>query len=293
MTQNQQKEEKIQDLYTKYKETDDPKIKRSCIEKLHQHIYVYPIRRFQADSELASDFYMHMYDKIERLYDEFDPSYNIRFYIFLSVKLRAHFLNFIQQKKKKDKVKFVSYDALEISPEKNLVLVDTNDLHPANEDPESLFEQLRDIILNKVLEMQEQKQTVIRLYYAFPLTIKLLRLLLQKYQSFAIFHQYRTYLKKIENWEFIQKQDNEKTIIRLSKIDEKLKDSSNQDSQDNEKLLKRKSKLLKELIHAKTPVSTQYIATFTKETFSFVYKIIIETKKNLKNNLLQYFTTLK
>ena len=115
------KESYLQALYDCYhQESQDSGKRKEVMSKLHRYVYEYATRRFGAESDMSSAFYMKMYDRIQTLLDKYDPKYKISFFIYFSVILKRNYVKFFSEVSKKEKIYSDFYDwESQISGESN------------------------------------------------------------------------------------------------------------------------------------------------------------------------------
>ena len=97
------KESFFQALYEKYHNTPHGPDRKKSLEELHQCVYQYAVKRFQAEPDMASDFYLKMYDRIESFFHEYDPKRNISFLVYISTILKGKLSEIFHEKKRKRK----------------------------------------------------------------------------------------------------------------------------------------------------------------------------------------------
>ena len=89
-------ETELQELYIQFKQNPvNSNIRKKCKEKLHYIVYSYPAKRFRADFDTASDFYLYFYPKIDEILIKYDPERKVSLQAYLSVQLRLNYYKFI------------------------------------------------------------------------------------------------------------------------------------------------------------------------------------------------------
>ena len=65
-------ETEFQELYNSYNQADKLKREKS-LHKIHEYIYYYASKRFQADEDTASDFYLYIHERLFHIINEYQP----------------------------------------------------------------------------------------------------------------------------------------------------------------------------------------------------------------------------
>ncbi|RME93389.1 MAG: hypothetical protein D6767_01060 [Candidatus Hydrogenedentota bacterium] len=156
---------------------------------LHISIYHYAQNRFQADRDLASDFYVYMLEKLNDLLSNYDRQKNIPFSVYLAYHLRISFLKFLREKNHRDWLERITGELQ--NPE-----VFSSETHFRRESIPMFFKRIFPLIG----DLETINQTAIRLYLGFPLLLSQFRFLLHRHRTFKIFLEYRKYLQQVETW---------------------------------------------------------------------------------------------
>ena len=264
----------FQVLYTNYKLAQDIKEKNLCIEQVHHYVYRYATKRFKAQADIASDFYSYIYDKIPSFFEEYDQYSEIRFSIFIAVKLKYYYLKFIN---------------LETNKTKGIAFEEYKDWNtPLYIYPKQIKQSENEQLVQEALErLPIENQICIRLRFGFLLMLKHLRFLMYQWKTIAFFELYRKYLIKLEHW---NEQEREKKENLLSKILHQKNEPPN-----NLKMKQTYKNRFKNLNLIKEPIKLKEIANMIQRNTSYVYRQINRGLSEIKsfisqnNKVKQYF----
>lgn len=99
-----------------YQSNRDSKILDRLWMAVSEYVRGYPQLAFrQSDEDVASDFYLYIWERRETLFEKFNPTLG-GFRNFLSLRLRSHYLNFLLKKRKS-----ISRDRLSYSDKEELL----------------------------------------------------------------------------------------------------------------------------------------------------------------------------
>ncbi len=89
---------------------DSGSLFRLIITKVEPYIRNYPQLAFRKTNEdLKSDFFVYIYERFEGILEKFDNNLG-KFSIYLSIKLKNYFLNYIRRAKVMNKIKSINYE---------------------------------------------------------------------------------------------------------------------------------------------------------------------------------------
>ncbi|MDH5716756.1 MAG: hypothetical protein OEZ22_03845 [Spirochaetia bacterium] len=273
----------FQELFIKYSQSQEGSIEREkCKELLHEHIYLYPIRRYRASSDDASDFYLYLYPKINLLFESYNPNKNISFLVYLSVKLRYYFYKFLEKNKSK---KILNIENSHVSWENE---ADSRPFFVSHENDNDK-DKLKSFIQKAIESLEPAEELPTRLYYGFPLRLKHLRFLFKTHGSYLIFDEYREYLNKLNEWEKKESKNKKNLLIKLQKI--QLKIETNKEKEDE--LFKKQKEALDDFFNIKNPISLKKISDILKEAISVIHRKIKKARFKIKNFILNKFEEFK
>ncbi len=251
----------FQELYASYERSEEGSNERqSCLNTLHHHIYQYPARRFRTDADKAAEFYAYYYGKIDSLFKEYDPSQQISFLTFLSVKLKFAYFRFLS-KNRQVTADFKDWnDELTIAPEP--------------EAASGLWAEVKALLMNIINSLALDDEMRIRLYYGFPLKLSHFRELLKRRIGLRIFQMYREYLVAVNKYNFDQQQEKERLLGRLSELDA-------------DEARRLRQRLIKRFFKITSPISLRTISKMLDETVSTLHRRITRTVEMIREKIVE------
>ncbi|GEM_PF-6416685 len=180
-------ETEFQALYEGWSKTQPDTPERNAIwEKVHYYVYSYAKKRFKASDDDAADFYLYVYSRIESIFSNYKPEYQILFFIFFSVKLRGMYLNFVDAVSRKNE--YVLFRTF-VDGEQDLLISPLSALEPSSHEREQ-----REKLYAVLQQLPIFDEITLRMAFGFPLAVRHFRMLLKK-NGASIFKDYREYLK--------------------------------------------------------------------------------------------------
>ena len=266
------KETDFQELYSNYHNSPpESGAREKILQNLHHYVYQYAIRRFRANDDMASDFYMKMYDRIENFFHDYDSKYGISFTIYLAVILKRNYLKFFLSTTQKENI---YQDFVHQNPE---IPWDPpshdNDLEATEE--KSNIEKL---VLEAIGFLELNKQMTLRLYFGFYLLLSHLRELLNIHGNLNFFPLYRKYVQQVQNWSVEEVMGRKNILEKVEKEYFKYRQGTN-----NVKSDERRDHLIENFYKIKTPVSLNFISQLIKKSTSQVHRLIQSAKQELKS----------
>ena len=266
-------ESDFQALYLRYFDAPpDSQIRSGIVKELHHYVYQYAIRRFGADYDMASNFYMKMYDRIENFFHEYDPRYKISFTVYLAVTLKRNYLKFLSSTKQKEDI--YSND---LSWNSEISWDPPDHTQTAKEEAENKLD-TQAIVLEAICSLALNQQIVLRLYFGFYLLLSHLRELLRRHQGLSFFPLYRKYVHQVKTQrteEIFQRK------VALEKMQRSLYRA--QKETDGPKSRKRRESLIEGFYKVKPLASLSLISQLVKKSTSQVHRLINSAKKELKD----------
>lgn len=262
-------ETEYQELFRLWQHSEEASAEREkAVNTLHSLIYRYPVRRFRADNDTASEFYLYMYGRIEEFFSKYDPSYGITFLTYVSHRLKGYYFNFIERCRP-------SENPLEYTLDENWDTPAENSMTGTD----SVNSQINRYIKKAFHVLEDDEHLVTRLYYGFPLLLKQLRNLVRKQASFRVFTLYREYLDRLQQWEDRQRRKTESIQEKLARLESEIIDSNTGHD--------RREALLDEIRKYRPPVPITFIGRLIKESKSNVYRKIESAREKIKKFLSQ------
>ncbi len=264
------KESNFQALYKNYhNSSENSQSKTEALHELHHYVYQYAMRRFGADGDTASNFYMKIYDRIESFLKDYDPEYGISFAIYLAVMLKRHYFKFFTLMTKKESIydDFVHNNS-EISWDP-----------PSQDNTEEAKDKsdIEKLVLEAIGLLELKKQLILRLYFGFYLSLSHLRELLRIHEGLHFFPLYKKYIQQIEVWGV------EETMKRKAILEKAGKEYyKSQKDMDHSPPKNRHSRLIDNFYKIKTPLSLNSISQLVKKSTSQVHRLIYSAKEELK-----------
>ena len=270
------KESFFQVLYEKYHNASREPDRKKALEELHQCVYQYAVKRFQAEPDLASDFYLKMYDRIESFFHEYDPARNISFLVYISTILRANYMKFFAKKREKESI---YYDHLDWDLE--LYTRTSNEEDSREEMNESLT---RNRVLEAMSFMEIDDEIILRLHFAFYLLLKQIRFLLKRHQTFYFFVLYREYANYVKKFLSHESERRNKLLEKIQYLDRKISSNSLGKS-----TWQKMSQAREKLYELKSPIPLRMISSLVKKSISQVHRQIRRSKDAFKRVFLERF----
>jgi len=273
----------FQALYEQYLEaikSSNSSQKKKCLDVLHQHIYKYPIRRYRADADAASEFYSMVVEEIPQYFEQYEESYGITFLVYLSVKLRNSYRRYLRQKNKETHTSLggdITFD---------------EEVNIKSQQDNSQFKIMRQKLLDSFSNLGQEEDVVVRLSYCFPLLLNQFRILLKKHRSVSFFNLYRSYLVDIKDWEIKEKAEKETLAYALNAIESELVRGQLTKDKVKQQVIKRE-KLITKIYHIKAPVTLNQVAKLMKEAVSFVHRRLRSAKEKISHWMLERYQELR
>jgi len=244
------------------------KERKKALEILHCFVYEYPHRRFRSGREAASEFYMEVFERIETWFHDYDPNYNVSFIIYLNIKLRGTFFNFIQ-KKRDARLALNSNDFHEINPDQNYTSLFGTESAGLNESDEKN----RYLIQYALNQLSMDEQIAVRLHYGFPLKLSHFRALQKKHTTFSSVEAYRKYLHLLAGHFDKESAEKENTFMQLVKF-EVRKRQKRQDNKTDDTLRqnRRKTRLIVRFNRVGKGLKLKVIAEVMNENVTYVHR---------------------
>ena len=275
-------ETQFQELFEQYGASLNGSSERTrCLRILHEHIYRYPVRRYKADPDTASEFYEFIYSKIELFFLEFDATLKISFMVFVAVRLRYYYLSFLRKKSGKGSHDEVSIDWSD-EASYNIIYFSEQKENRKHENS------IKRIVVNAFSVLEEDEEMPVRLYYAFPLRLSHLRYLFKRHKGISAFIEYRKYLEKIIEWEDKEKEFKDKIALKLRKIE-----IESQKSALSEELQQKKAELIEEYFRVNNPTSVKKISLLLKFAVSVVHRRLSKARDKIKDYLFINYNQLQ
>ncbi|MDH5721061.1 MAG: hypothetical protein OEZ13_10695, partial [Spirochaetia bacterium] len=260
----------FQELFKRYNASlNDSLERKKCLDLLHEHIYLYPVKRYRADSDTSSEFYEYIYSKIEFFFTEFQSDKNISFMVFVAVRLRFYYYKFLKMKHKKEKPDELNIDWNDEASYNTLFF---SEARPERRRKKNI----KRVIGDALTTLDEHEEMSTRLYYGFPLRLRHLRYLFKTHQSVSVFAEYRTYLQNLIDWENKEKLIKEKIELKLRKIE--IESNKNKISQELEV---KREELLEDFFDVKNPTSIKKISVLLKVAVSVVHRRLSKARKKI------------
>jgi len=264
-------ETSFQQLFVLYKESKPgSEQKKKVLNEIHHYIYSYPSRRYQVSSDLSADFYAENIQKIESFIEQYDPSYNISFYVYLTVKIKRRFLNFLEKNnhiKNKENIN----EFYEISPDAHYDPV-FEPTHAYGGDKKNTIQYL----LGKCLaKLPIDEEIPLRLHFGFPLKLSHFRELKRQHKSVDLFSNYRKYLELLQDNLQKEKSVKETMFTKLIYLDYRIKT----DNLTSHKV--RKDKILAQYFKPRSGLQLKFISLVVNQNITFVHRRIKSAKKKL------------
>lgn len=266
-------ETELQELFIRYQgDRDNPAVYQEVLEKLHTHIYRYAKRRFESSDDQASEFYIYVFERIEKILRNYDPGYGISFFIYLSVKLRSYYKDFIEKEKRN------LQNAMESPEEAWKIELFYSDQERKNSETESQDH----VLLKRAMDYLPLKENVIiRLYYGFPLNVRQFRYLLQIH-GMAAFGIYRDYLKKCRKKYGGAVKKKKAILERINYLNTKILLLPNK-----EKYPLRRARLQKKFFSLTPPVSMRLVGSMVGESASMVSRRVKKAIDTMRKSYIQ------
>lgn len=269
----------FQELFVSYEKSPESLKKRqNLIRALHLYVYEFPKRRFHADDDRTIEFYMQTASSIETLLDEYNPSYGIAFDVYFLVKLKRRYLNFLARKHK-EKMRENMNDFYEISHElrHESVFDHSADYSPA--------QAIGEEVINTVLEnLEPEEETVIRLYYGFPLRLTNFRLLQKRHGNRKFLKTFREYRKGLERRRSEEKREKEKVFQKIHYL--------NFDTQKKEQegYAANKEKLIGRFYSVRRGEPLRIVAELMNSSITYVHRRLKRGLKNIETILQKKYS---
>ena len=267
------KESDFQALYDEYHDAPDGLIRKKALERLHQCVYQYAIRRFQAEPDIASDFYLKMYERIEQFLHKYDPSRNISFMVYFSAILKSNYLKFVLQEREKEDI---YHDYFDWDSE----LYTRSFLDKENSDKKA--DTTRAKVLEAMSFLETDDQITLRLHFAFYLLLHHIRTLLKRHQSFYFFVLYREYVSKVKEFLLNESKKRDELLVKMQCLNYKISSDSFGDP-----TLRKMNKAREELNKLKSPIPLRMVSALIKKSISQVHRQIRKVKKVFKHIFME------
>ena len=262
------KESDFQALYEEYHNASDGLIRKKKLEKLHQCVYQYAIRRFQAEPDMASDFYLKMYDRIESFLHEYDPDRNISFLAYFSTILKSNYLKFFLREKGKENFYYNYFDW-------NSELYTRSFFSERNDREKTDPNSIKDKVLEAMSFLETEDQITLRLHFAFYLLLNHIRILLKRHQSFYFFVLYREYINEVKKFLLDESEKRDKLLAKMQHLNYKLSSNSF-----TEYTLQKMNQAMAELNKIKSPIPLRMVSSLVKKSISQVHRKLKKPKKH-------------
>ncbi len=266
------KETDFQALYSDYHGTlPESKEREEILQGLHHYVYQYAIKRFRANDDMASDFYMKMYDRIEKFFHDYDSKRGISFAIYLAVILKRNYLKFFLSTTQKENR---YQDFVHQNPE-----IPWDPPATDNNGEEEIEERasIEKLVLEAIGFLELNKQMTLRLYFGFYLLLSHLRKLLNVHGNLKFFPLYRKYVQKMKAWSVNEVMARKEILEKAEKEYFRYQQDTN-----NMKSDKRRDHLIEDFYKIKTPVSLNFISQLMKKSTSQIHRLIKSAKQELK-----------
>ncbi len=199
-----------QALFERCTATESSLDKELALAKLQQIVYLFPVKRFGSTWDVAGDFYLFAQKHIETILKGYrERQHQVSFQLYLSVKLRSLFRNFLRRRKSE---RDAASSPVEWDDQMTLSIV-----------PRDFYSNRRILCeLHRALSgLEFLEQVTLKLYYSLPLTIGNIRDLARLRGSLkAVFHNYRDYLNE-------QQKSHKKLEQQLARADKQLETIAN------------------------------------------------------------------
>ena len=274
------KESDLQVLYNSYQKAPKGSQEREkALSEFHYYIYQYAGRRFGADSDMASAFYMKMYQRIEDILEKYDPTYKISFFIYFSVILKKNYLKFFSQISKNEEMyhDFCDWET-EISEYYDPHSKENKEYSNTKDESE-----VRNAIVQAISFLDINQDMSLRLNFGFYLLLKHLRELMIRHQGLYFFPLYREYVQKVKYWEMETSQGKTKVLERAQILYQKITYTLKGETKPlNKKKADQHNKLIEKFYEFKPSVPLKIIAQLIKRSISQVHFYIKSGKTELK-----------
>ncbi len=266
----------FQELFNLYDRSSAERYRKVILKELHRFVYDYPRKRFRATQDQASEFYMATAPRIEQILDEYDPSYNIAFDVYLLVKMKRRYLNFLAKKHKQEMRENINA-FYEIKPElKYESVFDHSQEYSAQEDTS-----IGDILG----QLEPEEETVIRLYYGFPLRLKNFRVLFQRNGTRNFFSEFRQYRDSLEQKRAEEKKEKEKLHEKIHYLNLDMQQRLQEtETQKNEQ---KKKRLLERFFSVHRGEPMRVIASLMNTSISYVHRRLKKGNEKIKAALMR------
>lgn len=259
-----------QELYNDYAAAKTDTEKKNALKKIHELIYLYPVKRWRASADTASDFYIYLFHQIEDIVESYQGHEDITFLTWFSYRMKGRYLNFIRMKKR----------ALRNEEEYAMVYASNDRVFDREYDHDATTksEHRAAGFLRRLLkQLEESEEIIIRLYYGFTLRMSLFRKLARKYTVTVFFSRYRTYLQIKKNYRESEKKAREKLLETMIKIERKI-----QRDTASEKEHLQLQNLTREFFAARPAVRLKNLAALLEENISGIHRQIKRGLAKLK-----------
>lgn len=174
------------------------------VQRIHLNVYTYAKKRFGADEETSSEFYLHFLSKIEPILENYTKKANFDFKVFFCFRMRGAYFNFLKSKGRKleNQIKNSEWD--------DNLLADSEQTDDTREDS-SLVERIK----NSLNNLDSKRRLILKLYFGIDLKLGDVRELCAQFGPENGFAICRNYLFKLKGIEL-------KNLERRSKVQEKL-----------------------------------------------------------------------
>jgi hypothetical protein len=204
------------DIWTEAKKSGNEATAMLAIQKIHLNVYSYARKRFGADEETSSDFYLYFLSKIEPILENYTKKSNFDFKVFFCFRMRGAYFNFLKSKGRKLENQITS-------TEWNENLVQDNEVQ--EEDESSLLQSLK----MKLGGLESKKRLILKLYFGVALKLADFRQICALFgpqDGFVIARNYTFTLKEIELKNFERKSSVHEKLANLfyAKKDELAKE---------------------------------------------------------------------
>ena len=283
------RESDLQALYNSYHQAaQDIQAKEKALSELHYCVYQYAAKRFGANHDTTSAFYMKMYHRIEDILNKYDPKYKISFFIYFSVILKKNYLKFFSQITKREEMYHDFYDwETEIQGSYEATIDSLGEEENQKNDETKDQSGLKNLIIQAISFLDINQDISLRLNFGFYLLLKHLRELMVRHQGLYFFPFYREYIQKVREWEMKTSQDKTQILEKTQVLYQKL-----QTQHLNEKRTEQRNRLIDEFYKIKSPASLKMIARLIKRSISQVHSYIQLGKIELKKIFFEKYTEI-
>lgn len=175
-----------------------------AVQQIHLNVYTYAKKRFGADEETSSEFYLHFLAKIEPILENYTKKASFDFKVFFCFRMRGAYFNFLKSKGRKleNQIKNTEWDD-------NLL----PDGEHTNEDRED--SDLINKVNRNLNNLNSKERLILKLYFGIDLKLGDVRELCARFGPKNGFTICRNYLFTLKGFEV-------KNRERRSKVQEKL-----------------------------------------------------------------------